>query len=364
MNPASSAMNMLHATRDSWMFMLHGQAFLTNIQQTGPRGADKLFSTNWFMGSARHRVGDGDLQVRAMLSLEPATITGRRYPLLFQTGETAYGVPIEDAQHPHDLLMELSVEYARPIGSKALINFYAAPVGDPALGPVAFPHRVSALEFPQAPLSHHWQDSTHIANEVFTAGVQYGIFRLEASGFHGGEPDENRWNIDHGAVDSWSSRLWVSPTRNLNGQISVGRLAQPEAGHPGDVVRSTASITYNRPLTAGYWATSLIWGRNHNTFSRHDTNAYLAESVWHFADVNYLDVRIEAVQKDELVVPGIYRIGAYTAGYSRDVPLVSYLITGLGANVTAYDVPPALSGAYGTRPMGFAVFVRVRLKGM
>jgi hypothetical protein len=189
-----------------------------------------------------------------MISLDPATITDRRYPLLFQTGETAFGKSIVDGQHPHDLFMELSARYTRPLTDSTSMVLYFAPVGDPALGPVAFPHRVSSMELPQATLSHHLQDSTHIANEVLTAALVRHSFRIEASGFHGAEPNENRWNIDLGMIDSWSARVTWTPGDNWAAQASVGRLTHPEAAEPGDVVRSTASVTYNRPLAAGNWA--------------------------------------------------------------------------------------------------------------
>ncbi|HYA97665.1 MAG TPA: hypothetical protein VEH49_06185, partial [Methylomirabilota bacterium] len=184
-DPGSAPHEMLSRRIHGWDLMFHGVFFLADIRETGPRGAGKLFSANWFMGMAEHRLGKGSFLFRTMLSLEPATVTARRYPELFQTGETAFGVPITDGQHPHNLFMEVALEYARPIGEKIMLTLYAAPVGDPALGPVAFPHRASASEIPQAPLSHHLQDSSHIADEVFTLGLKYGIFGLEASGFHG-----------------------------------------------------------------------------------------------------------------------------------------------------------------------------------
>src|SRR5439155_13654126 len=234
----------------------------------------KFFSPNWFMASTEHAVGKGAVQIQLMASLDPATVTNRRYPLLFQTGETAFGKPIVDAQHPHDLIMGLGIQYARPLSEKTMFQLYFAPVGDPALGPVAFPHRASAAELPQATLGHHWQDASHIANEVITAAVSRGIFRLEASGFHGQEPNENRWNIDYGAIDSWSSRLSVAPTKNWMGQFSVGRLHHPEALEEGDVVRATASLHYSKPLGQGAWSSSLIWGRNHKTAERRDSNSF------------------------------------------------------------------------------------------
>ena len=208
---------------------VHGPGLSGGHAASGPRGADKLFSTNWGMFAAGHDLGRGSIQFDLMLSLEPATVTDRRYPELFQTGETAYGRPLVDAQHPHDFIMGLGVRYAYPLAENTMLELYFAPVGDPALGPVAFPHRASAAELPQAPLSHHWQDSTHIANEVVTAGIKYRKIRLEASGFYGTEPDENRWNIDYGAINSWSTRLSWFPTRNWTAQVSVGRLTHPEA---------------------------------------------------------------------------------------------------------------------------------------
>ena len=176
-------------------------------------------------------------------------MTGRRYPLLFQQGETAFGVPIVDGQHPHDFVMELAAIYDLKLGERTLVSFYGAPVGDPAIGPTAYPHRVSAEENPVAALGHHQEDSTHIANEVVTVGVTHGMVRVEASGFHGREPNENRWNIDRGEIDSWSTRLTVQPGKNWSGQYSYARIASPEALFPEeDQERMTASVMYNRPF--------------------------------------------------------------------------------------------------------------------
>ena len=254
---------------------------------------------HWLMASAEHKLGtNGALQFTTMLSLEPATVTKRRYPLLFQTGETAYGNPIRDGQHPHDFVMALSVQYALTLNEHTTLHLYFAPVGDPALGPVAYPHRASAGELPQATISHHWQDSTHIANEVVTAALAYKKVKLEASGFHGTEPDELRWNIDHGAIDSWSTRLWYFPSGRWAAQVSVGRIAKPEALEPGDQVRATGSLHYTR----GSWSSSLIWGRDHSTATKRNLNSYLAETVLAVKKRNFLTARAELVDKDELGV--------------------------------------------------------------
>ncbi len=375
-NPRSSPMDMIHKRLGSWNLMFHGIVFIADEQQTGPRGGDKFFAPNWFMATAGHSAGRGSIEFRSMLSLDPATVTNRRYPLLFQTGETAYGRPLVDAQHPHDFLMELSVRYMRPLTDSTSLLLYFAPVGDPALGPVAFPHRVSAMELPQATLSHHVQDSTHIANEVLTAALVRHSFRFEASGFHGAEPNENRWNIDYGGIDSWATRLTWTPGDNWMGQVSVGRLHRPEATELGDVVRSSASLTYNRPIANGNWASSIIWGRNHKTAELHNLNSYLVESVVQFKHQNYVTGRIELVDKDELfndrpairehleqTAGSTFRITAYTLGYTRDVNVVPWLVTGIGGNFTVYGTPVVIRPYYGEHPAGFIFFLRARIKG-
>ena len=153
LEPASGAPPMLMQMRPrGWMLMLHGEGSAVEQQQTGPRGHDKFFSVNWLMPMAQKTSGPNELTLRAMFSLEPATITGRFYPELFQEGETAFGKPIVDGQHPHDLFMELAALYDRKLGQHWVAGLYAAPVGDPALGPEAFPHRASVGDNPLAPL--------------------------------------------------------------------------------------------------------------------------------------------------------------------------------------------------------------------
>lgn len=339
--------------------------FLIETQQSGPRGGDKLFGIGWGMASLEHRVGErGAFQAALMLSIDPATVTRRSYPLLFQTGETAFGRPLVDAQHPHDFIMGLGFHYTRQFGGSAIVDWYFAPVGDPALGPSAFPHRASAMELPQATLSHHWQDATHIANEVATVGVAFRRFKVEASGFHGAEPNENRWNIDYGAMDSWSGRVSMFPSRNWLAQVSAGRISRPESHEPGDVIRTTGSLHYTRAVAGGDWSSSLIWGRNHSTSSKHDSDSFLLESVLPFRRGNWVTGRIESVDKDELIPAqeGSYRIGAYTVGYTRDFRIVGGLESGAGVNLTFYTLPKPTQPLYGSNPMGINVFIRLRLK--
>ena len=365
MNPASWPMPMLMHHFGNWNTMFMGTAFLVDTQQAGPRGGDKLYSPNWFMASTEHRVGArGAFQADLMMSLEPATITDRRYPLLFQTGETAYGIPLVDAQHPHNFIMGLGFHYSYELAEDTTLEAYVAPVGDPALGPVAYPHRASAMELPQSTLSHHWQDSSHIADDVVSLGISHNKMKLEASGFHGAEPGENRWIIQAGPIDSWSARFWYLPSKNWAAQVSAGRITHPEALEPGDQVRTTASLHYTRPLASGSWSSSLIWGRIHSTETKRDLNSYLAETVLPIRSKNFVTGRFELVDKDELFDPyrGTFRIGAYTIGFTRDVDLFRAVETGIGANFTAYSLPAPTKPYYGERPVSGNIFIRLRLR--
>lgn len=353
--------------------MFHGTAFLNATQQSGQRGSDKIFSTNWLMPMAQRKLGPGTFTARAMFSLEPATITGERYPELFQTGETAYGNPIVDGQHPHNFLMELAALYDVRLGENTLLSLYAAPVGDPAMGPEGFPHRPSASEDPLAPLGHHMQDSTHISNDVINAGLAYKIARVEFSGFHGREPDEFRWDLDSGAMDSWSARLTLNPSSNWSGQFSIARLKSPEELFPReDTLRSTASVSYNRGFARGNWASMILWGRNLALPGGEVLNSYLAESTLRFRDRNYAWTRIENVDRTNLLLFGenplptgfaehfLARVQAYTFGYDREFDFLPRVSTAFGGQFTSYTAPASLDAIYGAHPAGVLLFIRFR----
>ena len=371
--PVSTPTAMLMTRKGSWTLMFHANVFLLDEQQYSLRGGDKFFSTNWFMPMAQRRIGSGVFTTRAMLSLEPATVTGERYPLLFQQGETAYGVPITDGQHPHNFFMELAALYDLRLGERSLLSFYFAPVGDPAIGPAAYAHRESASENPVAPLGHHQEDSTHISDDVVTLGLSYRRARIEASGFHGREPDEYRWDIDQGKIDSWSTRLTLDPSKNWSGQYSYARIKSLEALFPtDDQERMTASLMYNRPLRDGNWASTLLWGRTRSLQDNSVFNSYLLESTARFRVKNYAWTRIESAERsNELILgetplpPGFHeqpigQVQAYTFGYDRDIDLVPQLASAIGAQFTTYGVPERLRAIYGSHPIGVAVFLRLR----
>lgn len=374
--PISTPSPMLMGRKGRWMLMFHANVFVLDEQQSSVRGADRFFATNWFMPMVQRKLGAGVLTGRVMLSLEPATVTHRRYPLLFEQGETAFGVPIADGQHPHDFLMEVAALYDLQLTQKSLLSFYFAPVGDPAIGPTAYAHRASAFEDPVAPLGHHQEDSTHLADDVMTVGLTYRMVRIEASGFHGGEPDEFRWDIDLGKIDSWSTRLTIEPRKNWSGQYSYARIKGPEALFPGeDQERMTASVMYNRSFHEGNWASTILWGRTRSLEDNSLFNSYLFESTMRFRARNYVWTRIESAERsNELMLgenplpPGfreqpIGQVQAYTLGYDHDIQLVHHLASAIGAQATTYGVADALKPIYGKHPAGIAVFLRLRPSG-
>jgi hypothetical protein len=374
--PRASPMFMTDRRAGSWTLMAMGQLHLLYTAQSGPRGGDKLFSTNWLMPMASRRLGRGTLTLRSMFSLEPATVTQGRYPLLFQTGETyGGGRPIVDGQHPHSFLMELGAAYSLPVAESTSVNFYGGARGEPAFGPGAYAHRLSQSENPLAVLAHHYQDSTHIAGNVVTTGFTHKWLTLEGSGFLGREPGEARWQLEKGGIDSWSSRVTVTPTANLAAQFSYASITAPEATEPdSQATRLSGSITYVRPHSQGHWASTLLWGRNHKL--PHDGkpgakfNSYLAESTIRLRTRHWLWTRFELTDKDSRLAlrdseDPIGRVRAITAGYSRELPGIRtapWLSFALGGQFTAYFAPPALEPFYGGRnPVGAQIFLRARL---
>lgn len=370
LEPDSSAPPMLMRMSGNWMEMLHGEVNVAEQQQSGPRGRDKLFSVNWVMPMAQRTTAYGEWTFVSMLSLEPATITGRYYPELFQQGETAYGKAIVDGQHPHNLLMELAAMYDWNLGKRGLASLYVAPVGDPALGPVAFPHRMSAESDPLAPLAHHLQDSTHIAYDVLTGGLTWDRARIEASGFHGREPGENRWSIAAGAIDSWTTRLTAAPARDWIAQYSVGHLHSPEALHPQeDVLRQTASIGVHHAWTAVELDATAIWGRNHTIGTDVNANGYLLEAEARLRARQSLWTRIENDDRttDLLGAPAppqesvVGRVQVYTGGYAHRIVSTDWSALELGAQVTLYTTPARLTPLYGEHPVGVAGVLHWRI---
>jgi len=367
--PDDTPMYAVHRQAGAWTLMAHGNAFVQYLHESGDRGSEQVGSVNWIMGMADRKVGEGHLGLRGMLSLEPFTIRGCGYPDLLASGELCDGEAIHDRQHPHDLFMELAATYDRPLFGSVRWQVYGGPVGEPALGPTAFPHRVSAMVSPLAPITHHWFDATHITFGVVTGGIYGDRWKTEASVFNGREPDEDRTNFDFAALDSWSGRVWFLPTRQWALQVSAGHLREAEAGHDGgpriDVDRMTASATYHRRLNeTSIWATTIGWGRNKEPDSA-GTNALLAETSVTVHDRDAWFGRFEWSQKSghdlALGSHDIFTVAKLEGGYTRYLDTWRGLKPGAGIGVSAGIVPGSLESTYGGRVnLGVGVYLTIR----
>lgn len=365
--PQSTPMDGIMSMHGDWMTMIHGYLDQVHDHQDGPRGDTKDFSESMLMLMANRSWGEDTLGLRAMLSLDP--LMGKPgYPLLLQTGETADGIhPLVDRQHPHDLFMELSASWSHAFDQASSFYVYGGLPGEPALGPPAFMHRASGDDIPEAPLSHHWLDSTHVTFGVLTAGYSYQDFKVETSAFHGREPDQFRYNIETGRLDSASARVSWNPTDNWSLQLSQGYIHSPEELQPQvNQHRTTASASYNRPLQDGNWATTVAWGRDDNR-PGDVLNAYLAESefTWHAAHTVF--ACLERVQEDELfgspspLAGQIVGVSKLSVGYIHDWSLGEHLYFGLGGLVSLYSLPSAVNAAYGS-PRSYMAFARLKLE--
>ena len=365
--PDSSPHEGIHDMAGEWMTMIHGYANLIYDDQGGPRGDSKTFSSSMLMLMGQRRLGEGTLGLRGMISADP--LMGKAgYPLLLQTGETADGrTPLIDRQHPHDLFMELAVSYSLPLSPDSSVFGYVGLPGEPALGPPAFMHRFSGIDNPEAPISHHWLDSTHITYGVVTLGYIFRDAKIEGSVFHGREPDQYRYNIETGALDSASVRLSWNPAPDWSLQVSRGHVVSPEALEPEvNVNRTTASVMVNRPWGTNNWQTTLAWGRNAASTGT-TTDSILLESAVTFSKTHTVFGRVERSDKNELfdqaspLAGETFQVGKLSLGYIYDFPAMGHFKMGIGGLVSKYSLPDELKTFYGSDPTSYMLFARVKI---
>ncbi len=367
--PGSTQMPEIHRTAHHWELMMHGYLMAIYDDQRGPRGDHKFFSENMFMFTAQKDIGCGTFAFRNMLCIEPATIGCHGYPLLLQTGETCNGVtPLIDRQHPHDFMMELAVVYTvRFLETDSLFAYFGYP-GEPALGPPAYIHRFSAFFNPEAPITHHWLDSTHISFGVATIGFVRDWLKIDLSIFNGREPDQHRWNFDRPRFDSYCGRISINPTENIAAQISTGFLRSPEQLEPKmNTQRTTASISYNKAWEVSNWQITGAWGLNQNR-PGHNLNGVLLETAIEIHHRHVIFGRAEYVAKDELFIPPnpnankVFNVGKIDLGYLFEFPLIPYTLWGLGFVGSASFVPHSIKSDYGGTPFSYMAFLRIELK--
>jgi hypothetical protein len=364
--PDSTPHTGIHLQGGEWTAMVHGFANLIYDDQGGPRGDDKLFSTSMLMGMANRPLGPGTWGLKGMLSFDPE-MGDEGYPLLLQTGETAGGHHLIDRQHPHDLFMELATTYSVPTGENSSVFGYFGFPGEPALGPPAFMHRFSGVDNPEAPISHHWLDSTHITFGVGTFGYIWNNWKVEGSVFTGREPDESRWNFDSPQWDSYSTRLSYNFSENWSAQVSYGWLHSPEELSPEvDQERITSSISYNKNWGRNNWQTTFAWGRNMNDPGE-NLDALLLESAVNLAKTHTIFGRIENTDKNELFDHHsprhgeTFNVSKASLGYIYDFPEWHRMQWGIGGLGSIHILPSDLDEEYGDTPTSYMLFARVKI---
>ena len=238
-------------------------------------------------------------------------------------------------------------------------------VGPAPIGPPVFMHRPSAIENPQAPLGHHYLDSTHITPGVVTLGIERSAFKFEAGAFHGREPDEDRLDIDTSKLDSYAARVsWADGPWSI--QLSAADLTTPERNSPYDATRLTASVSYFRGDANRSTAWIAAFGQNREVFG--NLEAYMIEYTRRFSK-HAIYTRAETVAKD-ILDAGFHPIGvahthrpslvsALTVGYVHDLVSQTWGRLGVGGDVTGYLVPDNLSESYGS-PVSFHIYLRYR----
>jgi hypothetical protein len=268
--------------------------------------------------------------------------------------------------------MELAGTYSYSFSNRTSAFIYAGLPGEPALGPPAFMHRTSGMDIPEAPLTHHWLDSTHIVFGVVTAGVVLDNWKLEASAFRGREPDQHRYDVESPRLDSFSARVTWNPTRELSAQVSWGRIKSPELLEPEkNEDRFTASATYTVPFRGeNVWSTTAAWERKVVTGGE-AFDGFLLESALIFSKTYTLFARAERIDTHELLhntagvssalAHGTFAVSKITIGGIYDMRIDQHLKLGVGALVSKYLVPAELQPFYGTSPTSFMLFMRMKV---
>ena len=358
----------LHATRGPWELMSHAVFNSVYDRQGGPRGDEGSFLSGMVMAQARRPFGPGDaLQLRAMFSPDPL-MGPSGYPLLLASGETADGVnPLVDRQHPHELVMELSASLSHAVSATDAVFGYVGLPGEPAFGPPAFMHRHSIMDSPEAPITHHWLDSTHVSFGVVTVGYVHDRWKFEGSRFNGREPDQHRYNIETGPLDSSALRVSWNPAPRWSLQASWARLKSPEQLQPEEnQTKWSASALYARPLDAQRTLSiTAAWGRR---ISDHvGLDAWALEAALNPAPAWTVFARAERTDNNELLAAaGVHgephTVAKISVGALRDFPVASHATLGVGALFAINSVDEALEPVYGANPTGGMVFVRLRIE--
>ena len=227
---------------------------------------------------------------------------------------------------------------------------YAGLPGEPALGPATFMHRFSGMDNPEAPLGHHWLDSTHVTFGVATLGWIRGSVKLEGSVFTGREPDQHRDNIEcpedgllvRAGLVAAGARLVAPGEPRPSQQPRAARAGGRRRPHHGlgDVQPAARRTATGRPPSPG-GGTPAIQGDT--------TDSFLLESAVTLGERHTLFGRAEQQKNDELIGHGdeVVDVGKLSLGYIWDGVRAGSFRGGVGLLGSVARVPRELELDYG-----------------
>ncbi|MBS0388402.1 MAG: hypothetical protein JSR15_07955, partial [Proteobacteria bacterium] len=298
------------------------------------------------------------------------------YAELLQVGEErSDGSAYIDAQHPHSSpVMGLVFSDTIALADQRTLKLSFAPRGESNDGPVAYMHRASARDNPDAPLGHHvGQDVGHISSTVLAARFRNGPWTVEASAFSGAEPEPTHVTLPIGALDSGALRLGYDVNADHRLMASVAHIKQADPAFPGttSATRLSAS-TYDRFMARGQWSVdhAFVLGM----IRRDPGGANLASLLDEFTAMRGPSAiwgRLELLQRlgTELALDNVPPtataddrrwISALTVGYSHWLAGRGGIECAIGASLTADVIPDAWAHAYGSRtPLTARLIVQV-----
>jgi hypothetical protein len=230
-------------------------------------------------------------------------------------------------------------------------------------------------------------DSTHVTFGVVTTGWVHRNWKLEASRFRGREPDQNRWDIETGKLDSTAARLSWNPTSHWSLQTSWAHVISPEALTPKiDETRMTTSATYARAFgVAGSFSATFVAGQKRFT-GGYASAAELIEAEFKPNRNWTVFGRAEQLESDALgdvtghshathvhLIPVLIVVNTVqkaSVGVIHDWRVGDHLKLGVGGLVSTINTPNALNfvtnatpdgvkTGYGNHPTGAMAFLRL-----
>ena len=380
-----------------WIFGVNAFASLVFDHQGGKRGKSDVYSENYLSLTAIKPFSQSVLVLNSRFSLEPFTIGKRGYPLLLQVGGTANNKTfLVDAQHPHDLFSELSMNYIIKLNEDSNFNIYLGLPGAPALGPTGIQVCNIDLAVPESPLLHEALYSTEISYGVVTAGYNWRNITLEGSIFNGRETDKNHFIIHKPKLDSFCGRLTTIFPYNLSAQISYGFLNSPEIVEPEiNKKRLVVSLGWFKEFEDSYLQTMFGFAQNKH-IPGNTTKGLIAEFLYNFKRNHSLFLRGELLETDELfhdehghshnqdnfnhchkhdvnckrkngleidreLFDKIFNVGRISSGYLYKFPPMDHIRFGLGCSGNISIIPEKLKPIYGNHPLSYYIYAQFEL---